>query len=231
MKDVDNIAVIIQARLNSERVPRKMIKNFNGTTLLDIALEKLFYSDIISMDNVWLCVYEQELIEIGNKYGVNIFCRSEASSNSEGERLTEIYEWWDKIPQEYCVMINACAPFLELETIEEFVKFYANIDDDSVGAFGVIEKKNYFWNERGEALVQLEPSKEVMNTKTVATTREAAHCLYAAKLSKIGEGIWMGDFNKPGDIRLFSIEEQETFDIDYPWQFQRALQIHKSNNE
>ena len=62
-------------------------------------------------------------------------------------------------------------------------------------------KKNYLWTSGFEMMVQLNPAFKVMNTKEVATTYEAAHCLYASKLSKVGEGIWMGDFNTPGDIR------------------------------
>ena len=39
MKDIKNIAVVIQARLGSQRVPQKMIKPFAGTTLTDIAIK------------------------------------------------------------------------------------------------------------------------------------------------------------------------------------------------
>ena len=31
MKNINDICFIVQARLNSERVPKKMIKNFVGT--------------------------------------------------------------------------------------------------------------------------------------------------------------------------------------------------------
>ena len=41
MKDINEVAVIIQARLGSQRVPQKMIKPFANTTLLDIFLEKV----------------------------------------------------------------------------------------------------------------------------------------------------------------------------------------------
>ena len=43
MKDVHDIAVVIQARLGSQRVPGKMLKPFAGTTLMDIAIEKMLY--------------------------------------------------------------------------------------------------------------------------------------------------------------------------------------------
>ena len=36
----------------------------------------------------------------------------------------------------------------------------------------------------------------------------------------IEKGIWMGDFQKPGEIELYPMEERECLDIDYPWQFE-----------
>ena len=89
--------------------------------------------------------------------------------------------------------------------------------------FGVIRKKNYFWNFNKDLVTPL--TEAVMNTKTVSPIYEAAHCLYAGRLDKIGEGVWMGDFNTPGDIKLFQMEEQEVFDIDYEWQFEMAEKL------
>ena len=137
--------------------------------------------------------------------------------------MTEMYEWWDKLPHKYGILINACAPFLSPETIDSFVLEYSNSESD--GMFGVMEKKNYFWNGSGWLLTPL--GEAVMNTKTVQTTYEAAHCLYAGRLDKIGKGIWMGDFNTPGDIELFPMEEKEVLDIDYEWQFKMCEKLYE----
>lgn len=223
MKSIDNIAVVIQARLGSQRIPQKMIKDFSGTTLTDISLEKIKKLKSISKDNFFLSAHEQELIDIGEKHGLNIFHRSEGSANSEGTPMTEMYEWWDKLPYKYCVLINPCVPFLKTETIDSFIQAYANSESD--GMFGVIKKKNYFWRQDGSIITPL--TEDVMNTKTVPFTYEAAHCLYAGRMDKINEGIWMGDFNKPGDIELFSMEEKECLDIDYPWQFEMCEKLYE----
>lgn len=215
MKNIEDVAVIVQARLSSQRCPRKMIRDFNGTTLMDICLSKLTDSTIPDK-NIWLSVYEPELIQLCSKYPLNVFTRSEQSAMSEGTPMTEIYEWWNKIPHKYVVLVNACAPFLKLETIEKFYFSYCNSAKD--GMFGVIDKKNYFWDKNNNFLTPL--TESVMNTKTADVVKEAAHCLYASKLSSIGEGVWMGDFNKPGDIDLYSMDEKETFDIDYEWEFE-----------
>jgi CMP-N-acetylneuraminic acid synthetase len=92
--------------------------------------------------------------------------------------------------------------------------------------FAVMAKKNYFWNEDGSLITPL--TEDVMNTKTVQTTYEAAHCLYAGRLDKIGKGVWMGDFNKKGDIKLFPVQENEVLDIDYPWQFELCEKLWES---
>jgi len=160
-------------------------------------------------------LYEDELVQIANKHKANIFHRSRKSAFSEGTPMTEMYEWWDKLPFKYCVLLNACAPFIDIATIDGF--FDAYLESDADGMFGVMEKKNYFWNDAGKILTPL--TEDVMNTKTVDVTYEAAHCLYAGKMSEIGNGIWMGDFNKKGDIQLYPMNERECLDIDYIWQF------------
>ena len=133
---------------------------------------------------------------------------------SEGTPMSLMYEWHDKLPHKYVVLINACVPFLKPDTIDSFVEAYMRTE--KTGLFAVMEKKNYFWNNNGKILTPL--TEDVMNTKTVQVTYEAAHCLYASRLDTIKHGIWMGDFMKD-EIKLFSVEEQEVFDIDYPWQF------------
>ena len=68
----------------------------------------------------------------------------------------------------------------------------------------------------------------LMNTKAVEPTYEAAHVLYATPRELIKEGRYMGDFEKPGGIKLFPMDELETFDIDYEWQFNVAELLYKN---
>jgi len=186
-----------------------------------MAIETVKGCESFPQENFYLSAYEPELIKIGEKHNVNIYRRSEKSANSEGTPMTDMYEWWDKLPHKYCVLINACAPFLTSKTIDTFVRTYCYTESE--GMFGVIKKKNYFWNFNKQLITPL--TEAVMNTKTVSPVYEAAHCLYAGPLDRIGEGVWMGDFNTPGNIKLFQMEEEEVFDIDYEWQFKLAEKL------
>jgi len=222
-KDPEDVAVIVQARLSSQRCPQKMTRDFAGTTLMDICLKKLLNSRIPNK-NIIACVHEKELIDICSQYPISIFVRSQKSANSEGTPMTEMYEWWNKIKFTHAVLVNACTPFLAKESIEKFFCDYCHTKSN--GMFGVMEKKNYFWDQDGKFLTPL--TEAVMNTKTAKVVKEAAHCLYASRLDSIGRNVWMGDFNKKDDIELFSIPEEQCLDIDYEWQFKAYSSLYES---
>ena len=96
----------------------------------------------------------------------------------------------------------------------------------------MIPKKNYFWNKDGDMITKWPDGFEVMNTKYVDVTYEAAHCLYASRLSSIADGNWMGPAPYTKDNpALFELPEEECFDIDYPWQFKMAEALYGSKNE
>lgn len=222
MKKLDDIAIIVQARLGSQRVPRKMLRTFADTTLTEILFEKLESSQVVSMDNVYFSAWEQELKDVADQHGVHVFDRSEASANEDND-LQLIYEWHDKLPYKYVVLISACNPLLKIETIDEFIRNY--VKSDKQGAFAVFEKKTYYWDSSGAPITDWKQAS-IMNTKVVEPIFEAAHCLYASPLNIIKDGYWM-DTNYPPQPELFVMPELEAFDIDYEWQFNIAEKLYK----
>lgn len=227
MKNINDICFIVQARLNSERVPKKMIKNFVGTTLTDYVLQKLVGSSLIPNSQIYLSSHEDELINIGKKYPINIFKRSYESANVDCGIKT-LFEWYNKLPYKYVVMVSGCNPFLKIETIEKFIKTYLKSEHN--GLFSVIEKQNYFWDQDGNMLNKWPKGQDLLNTKAVEKTYEAAHCLYASSFELIRKGLWVGSWRKKNDPELFSVNEMEAFDIDYSWQFTLAENIFKLND-
>ena len=142
MKKIEDIAVVIQARLGSQRIPQKMIKPFVNTTLTDIFMCKVKECKSFPTSNFYLSSYEEELTSIAHKHGLQVFHRTKKSADSEGTPMSLMYEWHDKLPHKYVVLINACVPFLKPETIDSFIYEYMKSDKD--GMFAVMEKKNYF---------------------------------------------------------------------------------------
>ena len=221
MKNIKDICVVVQARMNSTRVPGKMLRPFARTTLVDIIFEKLKSSKIIPQENIYFSVREKELKDVAKKHNINIFHRSETSSNSECESVSELYEWYDKLPFKYVILVSACNPLLKIETIDSFVESFINSDKE--GGFAVFEKKTYYWDKNGESITDWKGAT-IMNTKVVEPIYEAAHCLYASRLDVVKDGYWM-DTKSPPQPELFVMDEFEAFDIDYEWQFKLGEKI------
>lgn len=219
MKQISDIVVILQARMNSQRVPRKMLRPFVDSTLFEVAINKLLNSSVIPKENIYVSVYEDELKEVAAKYGLNIYHRSEESANNDNS-LQKIYEWHDKLPFKYVIKVNGCSPFLKSETIDGFVTQFINQSEENL--FGVIPMKDYFWNKDGKLVTPWPEDQTIMNTKAVEVTYKAAHTLYASRLDLISKNMFMGDFQTEGGIKLYPMDELECFDIDYEWQFKLA---------
>lgn len=222
-KSINDILFVCQARLESQRVPRKMIRSFAGTNLIEILINKIKKSQLIPIENFYLSIHDQELINLATKNNINYYHRSKKSALAENS-IPLIYEWHDKLPYKYIILLSACNPLLSIETIDSFVESYIN--SDKGGMFGVIRKKQYFWDEKGKMISPWPSHQKIMNTKTMSITYEAAHCLYASRMDIIKEGYWM-DNKLPPEPELYIIKnELETFDIDYEWQFQLGEKLY-----
>ena len=228
MKKLNEVAFIVQARLNSQRVPQKMIRPFAGTTLFDLVLDKLLQSEVIPKEQIFASVHEKELVDIAESKEVNVWQRSYESANNDNS-LQTIYEFHDQLPAryKYVVLISGCNPLLKVETIDAFAREFASKPIENL--FAVIGKKTYYWNKEGALVTPWPQDQTIMNTKAVEPTFEAAHVLYASRLDLIQQDRFMGDFEKEGGIKLFTMDELEAFDIDYPWQFETAELLYKSN--
>ena len=224
MKHKNEVCVLVQARLGSQRVPQKMIRPFCGSSLTEIVLKKLTSSSIIPTENVWLSAFESELKKVGQKCGVNIYDRSEKSANSEGDKLSEIYEWHNKLNYKYVVLVSGCNPLLKIQSIDKFYNKFLN--SSKQGAFAVFEKKTYYWDVNGKSITDWN-GLPIMDTKRVDPIYEAAHCLYASRMDYVNDGFWM-DNKCPAEPELIKIPEIEAFDIDYEWQFELAQTLYKN---
>ena len=227
MKSINDIVFIIQARTQSTRVPNKMLRPFADSSLFEIAVNKILNSTIIPKDNFYLSVMDNELIDIAKKYNVNYFVRSEESTQ-EPVTLQKALEWYNKLPFKYFVIINACSPLLKVETIDNFVQKFLEVESN--GLFGVFEKKTFLFNSDGVMINRFfgeDKYLATLETKFVETCYEAAHSLYAGSTEDIDNGIYMGTFKEPGNPSFFVMEEIECFDIDWPWQFEAAEKLYK----
>ena len=225
MKKLSEVLIVTQARLSSQRVPYKMLRPLGKTNLFELVLTKLKASEYLPDSNIYASVYEPELKQVAKNVGIQTYMRSSISASTEGD-IKELYSWWNKLPFKYVVLVSGCSPFLKISTIDKFVKTFIEQEEESL--FAVTEKKQYFFDKDSNLITPWPDGFKIMNTKFVDPTYEAAHVLYASRMDLIGKEMFMGDMSK-GEVKLFTISEQEAFDIDYEWQFELASDYLRNN--
>jgi CMP-N-acetylneuraminic acid synthetase len=190
MKEERKVAVVLQGRLNSQRVPNKMIRDFGDTNLFTLALGKLEAS-WIPRGHIYISVGDQPLLEIAKKYPFNIYHRTPESCNATNnpnvpDSLKLLYEWYRYLIGEgytHVMLLSACHPLLQVSTINSFYS-RCSVREDLDGLFSVVKRSNYYWDEFGEPITDWDGAK-LMNTRRVRPIYEAAHCLYFSKISYI----------------------------------------------
>ena len=223
---VDKVCLITSARLNSQRLPNKMLKPFDDSTLFDICLAKM--SNIHYIDK-YAIVYEPELIEAASKYPeINTFIRSKESAEADGP-VSLIWDWaLDPVFMEYThfIYINSCLPCLSQKSIIRFINsFSASVFDNM---FAVKKIKDYIWNDCGE-LIYPDYPVTMMNTKdpNLKEIFIAAHCLYGGTLEGVRNNLQLGNFTKDNPA-LYTIDSKfELLDVDDEEDFRIAEGVYK----
>jgi CMP-N-acetylneuraminic acid synthetase len=230
MKNIKDIAFIIQARTQSTRVPNKMLRPFCDSNLFEIAINKIINKTIIPHDNFYLSIMDKELVDVANKYKLNRYIRSEESTQ-EPVTVQSVFEWHKTLPFKYYVIINACNPLLKPNTINNFTNTFCA--SDSRGMFGVFEKKTFLFGNDGRMLNKFFGADKylaTLETKFTEICYEAAHSLYAGTMEDLYSGIHMGSFKEKNDPEFFIMNEIECFDIDWLWQFEVAEHLYNHFN-
>lgn len=225
MKKLEDILFIVQARLNSSRLPRKMLKDFAGTTLFDVTLEKVNKS-IVPKECFHASINESELIDVANRHGVNIFHRSEQSIRNDDVdpfSVKEVFEWKD-LPFKYFIIMNACNPLVKVDTINDFVKEFQKVDR---GLLSVKEHKHWFYTPEGKFVQESkggEKARRTFNSKYVQTLYSNGP-IKGGFMSDIEKDICCWDQQSKPDVFIYP--DNEYIDIDYDHEFKQAEYLYE----
>lgn len=236
-KTLDNICFVVNARLGSSRLPGKMLRPFAGTTLFELAVDKIIQSKFPE-EHLRLSLYDDALKEIAHNKGISVYHRSEDSVRQDNCTATaftlpEVFEWWADLKEEYeyYFLLHACCPLLKVSTINSFVDEFLSSDSD--GLFSVIEHRRFFYRKDSSIINDYTGSEEAkitFNTKFVEPIYSAAP-LRAGRLSDIGQHIYMGSFTQNNDPPLWVIPHDEATDIDYLEEFVRAEKMYLESHD
>ncbi len=165
------LAAIIHARKDSTRCPNKHLRDLNGTTLIDIALENLSKLDV---DEKYLAVYDQELKDKIID-GVEILHRDYDSVAPGNCHHSVYYKHLNNVKSEFIVNYNPCQPFLQVDKLNHCIRVFKESRMKSM--ITVKKNRNFFWNmSEGREPVNFQPNDR-LSTTAGPWLYEATHSL------------------------------------------------------
>ena len=217
-----NIALVINARSRSTRLPHKMILDFGGTSLLDIALEKL---SLIKHDMKYFCAAceDEEIMKVYDKYpdSVDFIRRSEESvlPIKLPQRVT--FAHYYDIQADYIMSINACCPFVSVDTINKAMSVF--MDNDFQTMTSVKKSRNIFFNR---ARKPINVTDNVVNSTDNDPIYEMAHVFHIFSKDFLLKNEYFWDYSI-GHPYLFEVSNYEAMDIDTKLDFLVCQELFK----
>jgi CMP-N-acetylneuraminic acid synthetase len=222
----------IPARGGSQRIPRKNIREFCGTTLLDLTLRSVIDSN--AFEKIILSSDDPEILEKASQYSdVELHTRQPELSDDKATVFSVFHHLLLENPgYDFMGGVLVTSPFKNANHIQGAVNLYkkenGNKNVISVTNFDYPPQFGFQINRESGELKMLFP--EVFAKTTNSKFMEA--------MCHNNGVIWVGSTknyleNKTfykGSLVGYEMDSISSFDIDYPYQFEIAEMIYKKNN-
>ena len=168
------LAVILHARKNSTRCPNKHLRDIGGTTMIDIAINKV--SQLKNVEEVYLAAFDQELIDKAENK-ISILKREYDSVAPGNAHHSIMYRHLKNVKSDYIINLNACQPFLDINKIQQVIDWFKYTHHES--AITVKKTKNWFWSN-GSIPLNFKPNDR-LSTTGGPSVLEATHSIVMFK--------------------------------------------------
>ncbi len=125
-----SILAMIPARMGSQRLKQKNLRELNGVPLVARAIRKCRAAGVF--DEVWLNSEHPAFAEIARQEGAGFHQRPEALGSNSATSEQFVYEFLTKHPCEYVFQVHSIAPLLTARQVAEFVEFTRREQFDAV---------------------------------------------------------------------------------------------------
>jgi len=218
------VIALLPMKGNSERVPKKNLKNFNGTPLYQIILNKLLESKII--DEVIVNTDCPNITEsIQSKYKEQVLVRDRPDSiRGDFVSMNKIIENdLDNSNGDIYIQTHSTNPLLDVSSIDRALNKMLEISTSNDSIFSVTKIRTRFYDINGKAINH--NPQELVRTQDLPPIFEENSCFYI---------FTKNSFKQSGGKRIglkplmFEIDKIEAIDIDNIEDFIIAEAVHKS---
>ena len=207
MKDYKIIAMI-PARLGSKRIPKKNIRYMGDKALIQYPIDLALRSG--AFESVWVNTESKELGKVIQTMGAQFHERPKELAGDTATNREFTYEFLEKHPCDYVVMVNTTSPLLRQETLDKFMEYVQENDFDTVLSV-VSEKEETFYQDKPLNF----SLQEKVNSQLLEPVEKIVWAMTAWKrktfmrLQEEGKNPVFG-----GKIGKFAIPKDESCDLD-----------------
>lgn len=221
MNENKKIGVYIPGRLNSERLPNKLILPLGDSCLWDIACKKI--NNLPGKYNKYVLCCDDKLIQIAEKYSNLEIIKRKKHTAEIDEPLSYIFQDLKNCEDTHLMFLNPCLSLLKTETVIKSLEYFENSDCDSATSVKIY--KNWLWNQNLNNLTPID--RKTLSTKSIPVHFEAAHCFHIFNRTKFFETGEMLDTEHD----LILIDKSELMDVDDFLDYEYAKFVFEKNNE
>jgi N-acylneuraminate cytidylyltransferase len=214
------VSVYVPARLNSQRLPRKALRDFGGEPLVAVILGTLKQSRWVT--DFALNTESEEIAGVAEAMGVRVYRRSPALAQPETTTEEILADFARTCPADYVAAINPTNPLLSAATIDRF--FATMMDENHDTAFSVSEyRKHVLMDGAPVNYSPFGPHPRTQDVRPVAMLNWAIVAWRTELVRRTVRG--RGDSIYLGRTGFIPIPEREAVDIDDEYDFDMALAL------
>ncbi|XP_075227167.1 CMP-sialic acid synthase [Lycorma delicatula] len=160
-KKLMKVTGLVLARCGSKGIKKKNLAEFNGTSLLQTALQTM--QNFGKFDNIWVSTDCQEVVDHVNKFlpSVKVHHRGPYTATDTASSLSAVQEFCEQHSEVEAVgLIQCTSPFIQTAWLDDAFKMLILQNYDSV--FSVVRKHNLLWEPHEDGIVKpfnFDPSK------------------------------------------------------------------------
>lgn len=131
------ISALIPARMGSQRLRQKNLRELGGVPLITRAIQKCKQTGLF--DEIWVNSEHSDFRQIASAEGVSFHQRPEPLGNNDATSEQYIAEFLVEHPCTWVVQVHSIAPLLSVPDIIRFVEFVKSTDADVVLSYEPVQ--------------------------------------------------------------------------------------------
>ncbi len=142
-----NLTAIIAVRKGSKRVPDKNIRNFAGTSLLEIKIRQLLRTP--GINEIIVSTDCDKMYAMANSYGVVASFR-DAELTSDHVPMNQVYEGLAKLATyDHILYVHVTSPLLKDSSLDRCINAYQELSAEYDSLATVKSMREYMWDISG----------------------------------------------------------------------------------